>query len=155
MAGFDTSALTKRLEEKLKNFKKVSGQTGGVLQRAVLPIYKNAQMKRWQTANTSEGVGGKWAPIKDKKYAKRKLVKYASYPGGGRKLMVATSELSAAAALSKFDHASVILSGSRLTITIKLPYASFVNEVRDFTHFGPITTDKIKAEIKKYVVKNT
>jgi hypothetical protein len=65
----------------------------GFLQRNVLDAYRNAQRKRWDTQNASE-IGLPVWPSLNERYAKMKLVKYRNFEGQGRKMMIATNNLS-------------------------------------------------------------
>jgi hypothetical protein len=67
---------------------------GSYAQRVILPLFKQAQLDRWESENSSQGE--QWVPL-NPHYAKRKRLKFASYPGAGSKLMIATDTLRQAA----------------------------------------------------------
>ena len=60
------------------------------IKKAVIPMYSNAQRKRFQTENESEGE--KWLPITKETLA-YKLKHFGSYAGGGTKTLIRTGVL--------------------------------------------------------------
>lgn len=110
----------------------------------VFNMYKEAQAKRWMTENKSEG--DRWKKLSPN-YRKWKEKKYAKFPGGGKKLMIATNTLSRAAMGRDASGFRKIVTKNRLTISIstdKIKYASDVAKFRPYMKFGDKTKEKIK-----------
>jgi hypothetical protein len=124
----------------------------GYLGRVVYPEILNIQGRRWATENASQG--DQWIPIMPD-YARRKLRRYQSYPGGGRKLLVATDTLRQAMTNTKggtgdkYHHR--ILTNREVGFYITVPYAGFVDKVRDITSLTKQQIDGFAKGFAKYI----
>jgi hypothetical protein len=98
------------------------------------PLYQNAQIERWESQNATQGET--WAPITPV-YAKQKKKKFASYPGAGTVLMVATEELYRAARGE--GNSLKMADDTMLRVSIDLdalPYAKYPGVMRPFMLFS-------------------
>lgn len=118
--------------------------------RQIYPMYQLAQKNRWVTENASEN--GQWREL-NAEYVKYKKKKYAGYPGGGTKKVIATGKLVAAATgegpgLNKFITANQM----RLAIDLgQIPYAKYVANEFPIMSFGPQTIGLMKSAIASYI----
>jgi hypothetical protein len=120
------------------------------LNRYLYPKYQQAQIERWQTANQSQRE--EWRALTPQ-YKKRKIKKFASYPGGGQVLMVATSRLSMAA--QGRDGALKIVTDRTMTVGVDLgvlPYAKYPGAVRPFMTFSDETIQDWVDGVARYVM---
>jgi hypothetical protein len=139
--------------------------------------YQNAQKKRFMTENASEGAP--WAAL-NSKYAVGKLKMYKRFPGGGRRMLIATNALSNAVTGSDPTLSRKLAEPRRLTIGIdaqavadmreklmgqvvsrrpsKKPkkdaktYAQWVNEKRPFMNFGATTRMQIRQGLRAFIL---
>lgn len=146
--------ITKALEGMISR----ANLSRGYLDRVVYKQYQNAQRKRWETENTSET--GQWAsyiPDKDGvlKYPTYKLKKFASSPGGGSKMMIASGKLFAAAVGPGEGHLKEV--GERSLVvgidTGSVPYAEYPAEKRPIMEFSPATITEWLEGMRDYVMK--
>lgn len=116
--------------------------------REIVPTYINAQVKRWESENTTET--GQWDRL-DKSYEAYKKVKYAAYPEQGGRMLVATGDMLKAVTLQGgvVNHGAYLPEPGTFHVQIISPYASYVNELRDFSTFGHDTIEKIKKIVAK------
>lgn len=122
-------------------------------------MYLNAQRKRWQTENLSEG--NKWPSyeqtFKDNKsaeaYRKMKLRKFASFPGGGKKMMIATGTL-LMSVLGQGKGSRKIVTDRSLIVGTSIEYAKWVNINRPIFEFKDLK-QKIKKEFQRWMMKGT
>lgn len=122
------------------------------LNTVVVRQYQDAQMKRFQTENESEGAT--WVPLTPR-YLAQKLIKYAESPGGGRKMLIATGRLSDAA-LMRGEGYYKIVDNRSIRIGIDdgmIPYAKYVARTRPFMTFGSDTLAQMRAGIKNFIRK--
>lgn len=119
------------------------------LNSVVLPYVLERQKERFGSENTSEG--SRWQSI-EASYAQRKRKRYANFPGGGEKILVATGRLAFAAGGEPRESGDFekITSGSGILIRIGVPYAPYQNPVRPFTTFSDVTHSTIKQMIISY-----
>lgn len=137
--------ITKYLSEMLKRAQKVDGWLNRVGYREIIRV----QRKRWQTENKSEGK--QWKPLKTEKYKRLKLRKYRDYPGGGRKLLIATARLvQSMTGDEKRDHYKLVIK-SRLEVGTFVPYAKYVQEQRDIVGLSSETKSRLKKDLKDYL----
>lgn len=123
----------------------------GFLNRNIYRMYQNAQRDRWITENQSEG--RQWDKLSPG-YSKYKPKKYANYPGGGRKMMIATGRL-AAAAQGKSPELYKIATNKQLILTIKgIEYASHADESRTISKWSNETMDKMYKAISDFAFHN-
>lgn len=137
-------------------------QADGALQRVVYPALfvgdNSMQGVRWKTEGASEG--RPWAPLSSA-YAKLKLRKFAKYPGGGRKLLVATNRL-LNANIGKPDESGdithMVMNGV-LYVRLGVPYARFVHRYgkdargaikRDIQTISSKTYQSVKDRVRAY-----
>lgn len=139
------SGITDRLEFMSKR----SNAMQGFLNTVVYKEYQNAQRKRWITENSSEGNG--WKAISSE-YAAIKRKKWASAPGGGTKLLIASGRLYQSVIGPSNDHRKITTNTS-ISIFSTVPYADYVNQERDFTNFGPEFKQRIMDKLQAYMFK--
>lgn len=116
--------------------------------RVVRPTYQNAQRKRFQTENTSEG--NQWDEL-NPKYAKYKLKKFAGFPGGGRKINIATGKMMSSLILEESSSFSEIATNFSYIITFDVPYMKYVDEVRPVLQFRDEFYSEIKSKLRAYL----
>jgi len=119
------------------------------LARNVYKQYQKAQMKRWQTQGSSGT--GQWAELSEA-YAATKRVKFASYPGHGVTLLVATNRLQKSVIGTSGEHRLMVAERS-IRIATVVPYAEYVNDARQFEKLGEKTTREILNGIKRFLAK--
>lgn len=121
-------------------------------------IYATRQRQRWMTAGGSER--NEWAAL-DGRYVYRKWQKFATYPGSGQKLLIATSRLLASVLPPserrqeigmKPDEFSKVPGRRRIQFGTRNPYAEFVNEKRNFTDWSPDSRLAFANDYKKYLM---
>lgn len=120
----------------------------GYLDRVVYPTYQNIQRERWASENASQGSA--W-PALSAQYAGQKVKKYASFPGGGTKMMIATKRLFNSVVGDTLDEHRKIISDHQLQIYTTVPYAPYANQARQFTTFSEDEIRKIKSDIVNYL----
>lgn len=113
-------------------------------------IYQNAQRDRWMTVNNSQGK--EWKEL-DELYAERKRRVYATYEGGGTKILVATGRLFKAVIGTGRGHKKIVTNKS-LYIATSVEYAGFVDEVRTFTTWGSPFRQKVMKAITDFIQFN-
>jgi hypothetical protein len=136
----------------------IDKQLDGALQTIVYPFLfegdQSVQARRWMSQGASEGYP--WKPL-NKSYAKYKLKRYASYPGGGSKLLVAKSRLLGANTGRPTQGGDInkLIQNGTLYVRVAVPYAGYVNSDREIKRFSPETyravTDKVKQYMKQKV----
>lgn len=119
-----------------------------VLNRTIYKMYQEAQIKRWDTENTSEG--RRWTRLSEP-YRLRKLKKYANYPYGGTRILIATGTLLQSVVGGSQKYHRKIVRRDGLTIHTTVPYAPDVAEKRPFMEFSRKTTASWQREILKYL----
>jgi hypothetical protein len=143
--------LEKNIENDLLQMVRRAHDFRGLFNRVLYPMFKKAQLARWSTENSSEGQ--KWAPL-NAKYREYKLDKFKeSPPYNGTKMLIATNRLIDSVIGPSADHRKIV-EPKRLIISTTVPYAKYVNEKRNFTHFGRITENRILNVVRLYVMKN-
>jgi hypothetical protein len=120
------------------------------LNRIVYKQYQNAQRERWMSENASEGTP--WKAL-NPQYAKRKQIKFASYPGQGTKMLIATGQLQKdVIGPSSGGHRKLVTNKS-IEVSWTTPYASYVEEVRPFAEFGDKTMATIYDGLAKFIIE--
>lgn len=152
-------ALTSRLDGILNRAKSSQGAAA-----RIYPLYQQLQTKRFSTQNASEGKA--WAPLQSE-YAKYKLKRYGKYPGGGRKLLIATSTLAGAvigpgSPFQGIDKHVALFKPYSLQISVQeggnnaagkpFNYPSFVANRRPFMDFSKESIEKMKSVLTKYLI---
>lgn len=128
------------------------------------PLYQALQTKRFMTQNASEGDA--WPPLTSE-YAKYKEKKYGKYPGGGRKMLIATSTLAGAvigpgSPFEGTDKHRAIFKPYSMEISVAMGgvnaagrpfnYPTHVAVDRPFMEFSPESVEKMKTELQKYLI---
>lgn len=123
--------ISKRLDEIVKRGR----DPAAFMERVVYPLYIKGQMKRWMSEGASDGMGSleRWAPL-NAKYKASKLRRFASAPGGGTKMLIASGRLYQAA--TGGSGIIKLVTGSSITIAVDVPYAKYVNARRNFWKFS-------------------
>lgn len=130
----------------------------------IYPLYQKLQTERFMSENASEG--SSWNSLTSK-YAEAKLKSFRSYPGGGRKLLIATSSLAGAVIGpgSPFkgteNHIAVFTRYSmRILVNVsgenaagkRFDYPQYVAENRPFMKFSQTSLDLMKSELSKFIL---
>ena len=134
--------VTKNLEDMIKNL----DDNRGFIKLAVIPMYSNAQRKKFQTENASEGE--QWLPITKETLA-YKLKYFGSSPGGGTKTLIRTGALYQSIFPGGDKNKTVTERRSFITAT-EVKYAEYVNQIRPIFKFKSLTKD-IKAKYIEYL----
>lgn len=142
------NGATKKLQDMVNR----ANDPRAFLNRVIYPMYQNFQRERWMTENVSET--GKWPPL-NSKYASYKLKAFGGFPGGGRKMMIATGKLfnsvvggdggSAAQGHNK------IVTKNELKIFTTVEYAADANDFRPFAKFSRGSMRDVSKALKKYL----
>lgn len=119
--------LSGGLGDQIKKYLDRARLVDGYINRVIYPTYQRRQRKRYQTEGASEGV--KW-PALNAQYAAYKLKKFSSYPGGGRKMMIATGRMKDSVIGPGADHRKIGPSRGRLEVYWTTPYAVYTEDVR-------------------------
>jgi len=153
MGATSLTAMSRGIEEYLDGMVKRANLIPGYLTRVVYKQYQKSQRDRWQQENDGpDWEGGRWKPLSSA-YAKRKLVKYSRFPGGGRKLLIATGRLSKGVIGPSPEHQRVV-EGNRLRINTSVPYAVYVDAVRPFSTWSPVFYSRIYKGLEDYLLKS-
>jgi hypothetical protein len=122
----------------------------GWLNRVAYPMLVQIQRYRWESENLSEG--GQWVALKPE-YATRKLKKFADYPGGGRKILIATGRLvQGMTGDNKSDHYKLVTDTS-LEVGTTVSYAKYVDEKRTITRLSSNTIQALRESLSKYITR--
>lgn len=142
------TTLENRVQKRLDGMLDRAKSMKAFLNTKVYTIYKLKQVQRWQTEGSSEGSG--WHALSSG-YAEYKRRRYAKYPYGGSRMLIATGRLFKAVVGPSQDHRKVV-TNTMLSIGIatggKFYYPIYVNDVRPFD----VWSDRTLKEIKKVVV---
>lgn len=141
------SFVSNGVDKLIKKLTDRSNKIDAGLARDVTTMFSNAQRKRWMTEGGSEGKT--WDRL-NPTYEKYKRTRYAGFPGGGRKLLIATGQLVAASTGVDTKYFARLIDKNRITFVIKVPYAKYVNEHRDFIKFSPATRKKIVKRLAEW-----
>lgn len=141
------------VEDRLKGMITRGKSVSAYMNRVLLKEYKDAQNERWQTQGASQEK--QWAPLSPL-YVRQKKKRFASFPGGGNKMMVATSRLSAGALGLDSQYYYKIVTDNSFIFGINLgalPYAKYPGVRRPFMSFSDNTLKKWMDGIANYVGK--
>jgi hypothetical protein len=134
----------------------IEKQIDGFLSREIYPYLfvgdTSKQAQRWMSQGASEG--RMWRPL-NSSYAKEKLKRFAKYPGGGTKLLIATGRLFGAMTgrpESSGDLNKMVQNGT-LYVRIGVPYAKFVHNKRDIITFSGETYAEMRGMLKRYLAR--
>jgi hypothetical protein len=133
--------------------------------RKIYPLYQKLQTERWETQNTSEG--SSWPAYKSKKYAEYKIRKYSDRPGGGRKMLIATSTLAGAvighgspfegtdkhiAVFTKYSMQIKVSQSGTNAEGKPFDYPQYVAMTRPFMVFSKKSMQLMKDELRKFIL---
>jgi phage gpG-like protein len=116
---------------KLQKMVEAMDDNRAFIKRAVIPMYSNAQRKRFVTENRSEG--DQWLPIKQSTL-NYKLKNFSDYPGGGKKMLIRTGDLYKSLFPGGDKNKTLVEKRSFVTLT-EVDYAKYVDEVRPLMEF--------------------
>lgn len=150
MAGAKLTIGENAIANLYEKIKDRTARAGAAMARDAYQIYVNAQRKRWMTENASEG--SKWKALADTPYKKYKPKRFVAYPGGGRKLMIATSNLVKSVVGDDRTYHKLLIEERSITIATTLPYAKYVAEVRPIFEFSEETKKKIREKMVEYIL---
>lgn len=156
MAKASIKSLNNNIRKHLDEMMEKATHLRGFMERVVYPSYLKAQMKRWMTEGRSDGHGDlpPWQPL-SARYKAWKLKRWASAPGGGTKMMIASGRLFQAAMNQGPGHRKIVTDRS-LIVGIDpgvVPYAKYVNAERPFFIFSDEMMDGLKDKYKKFVTE--
>jgi hypothetical protein len=118
------------------------------LNRYAYPEILNVQLQRWQTEGASEGV--QWESL-NPDYARSKLKRFANYPGGGRKMLIATGRLYESMT-GRSTESRKLVEENRITLASTVPYGGYVDDKRDITTLRDDTVERFADELLKYLM---
>jgi len=118
------------------------------LNRYAYPEILKVQLKRWQTEGSSEGE--RWESL-NPDYAKSKLKRFGTYPGGGRKMLIATGRLYQSMT-GRSSEGRKLVENTKLTLASTVPYGGYVDDKRDITTLSDSTVERFAEELLKYLV---
>ena len=137
------------IEDQMKKMLDRSNRMQAYLDRIVYRQYQNAQRERWITENASEGTP--WAAL-NKRYKEYKKKAFASYPGGGSKMLIATGELFKSVIGPGGSHRKTA-TDKQLAIYWTTPYAVAVGDIRPFNVFSQKTMNGIYSGLAKFIIE--
>lgn len=145
------TSISKTIEKRLEAMVEQARMTRAFLERVVYQEYLKAQRKRWMTEGASDGWGAleKWKPL-NAKYAAWKKRRFASAPGGGTKMLIASMRLFNAV-IGKGDGHKKLISDKSIVIGVDVPYAKYVNSARPFFVFSDEMMDGLRDKYKKFI----
>jgi hypothetical protein len=142
--------ITQSLNEMVSRGRSVSSY----LNRVLVKKFQQHQLDRWASEGASEGE--QWESI-NREYAKRKIKKFAGFPGGGTRMMVATGHLSSGAQMKDNAYFFKIVTDTSFQVNINtsaLAYAPFAALARPYMEFSDDTISDWKKGIRDYICKN-
>lgn len=143
--------VTDSVTEHLMSLIDRSRASQGYFARNVYRDYQNSQRERWRTEGQSEGY--QWEQI-DPEYRKRKLKRFASYPGAGSKMMIATSKLQGSViGLGEYGTSNhrALFANTYMEVSTTLSYAPYVAEKRTIMDFAEKTIDEWERKLTDFV----
>lgn len=159
-ASFKTvyNSVNKKLEAMVTRGKSPSG----FLVATVWPSYLNYQRRRWETRNASSG-SSQWPVPKYRKWKAENYSRWSNWKSvrnrmsetgmaaRGTKDMIYTGQLFESMTLKNKKYGRRVIQGNTMTIGTTLPYASKVNETRDFVSFDKRFIDDLKMKYFRYM----
>lgn len=133
----------------LKGLQQREKALAGYLNRNVLEQYRNLQRKRWMTENTSEGK--EWAKL-NPTYAAWKKKRFATYPGGGTKKLIASGTLFLSV-IGPGKGFRKVTTPRSLFLATTIEYAPHVNELRPFTEWSKRSQKEIVDGVARFIFK--
>jgi hypothetical protein len=149
MPGAKLTKVLSGIEDQLKAMLDRKGRMQAYLNRNVYKQYQNARRTQWATQGASEG--DRWEN-NPPKYADYKTRKFAAYPGGGRKVLIATGRLMQSVIGPGEDHRKVA-TNEYIAINWTTPYAVAVGEARPYADLGRETMDEIYDGLAKFLME--
>ncbi len=169
-------ATESRIIGRLQSYIHKARDARALLNGPILQVYKNAQLKRFETENTSET--GQWKPLSTKPlkpwwisnkedrsaeveawesggYAAAKRFIYKDYPGSGEKLMIGTGKTYKGLTGDVSSGFKKVVTTRSLVISLDdatVPYAKYAALERPFMSFGTDTIEKIQEMIREYMM---
>lgn len=151
MAKLSLVKTSSGIEQSLEGMISRGKSVAAFLNRVTFAQYKQAQLRRWETENTSEGKH--WEDL-NPAYAKRKLKRCSTFPGGGKKIMIATGTL-VSAATGQSGALLKVVSNSGIQVRIDssaIKYAPYPGIKRPFMQFGYDTESRMVEDVVKYMM---
>lgn len=120
--------------------------------RVLEPMYVQAQLDRWRTENKSDySSGGGWAALDPQsRYAKTKPMRFAGYPGAGRKLMIAKNILQESATLRN-DQGRVVTGETTYIVSTTVYYAEYADRSRSISQFSDKFYEDVRDKMTAYI----
>ena len=145
------------IEDRLKGMLTRAGLLASFMQRVTLQDYIDAQKRRFETKNSSEGAT--WKSLNEQ-YAERKARDFADAPGGGKEIMIRTGNLYFNA-IGRGSGFRKEITNSKFIVGIDpagaldpktgKEYVQYAAEVRPFMEFSELTLSKWRKKIADYV----
>lgn len=151
MAGKGISVVEDKVSGRLNQMINSLGFKRQYLQTRALPKYFKAQRQRFITENATQGT--RWEPLNDV-YAAYKKKKFADFPGGGRKMMIATGRLMQSLTSAESPDFRKLVTDSALIVSTAVEYAKYPAETRPIMEFNQAFVDDIKADYKQWLLKS-
>jgi hypothetical protein len=145
-------AKRRGIEKNLQEMINRASSMAPFFNKNVYAQYQNVQRKRWMTENQSEAGTPAW-PELNSTYKKWKVVKYASSPGRGTKMMIATDTLRKSV-IGPGEGFRKIVTPRSLTIATTIQYAEHADKARTFSKYSPETMREFYAMIGDFIFKN-
>jgi len=141
--------VTAGITKYLKGLRQRERALEGYLNRNVLRQYQNLQRKRWITENVSEGK--EWAKL-NPTYAAWKKKRFATYPGGGTKKLIASGTLFVSV-IGPGKGFRKVTTPRSLYLATTIEYARHVNEARPFDQWSDRSRKEILNGISRFIFK--
>lgn len=152
--GASLTTLVDGITEKINAMVKRANTLPQFFQRNLKRRYLDAQKKRWMSENeTAEVDGGKWKEL-EPTYAAKKLTRFKGYPGGGRKMLIATNRL-VDSILARSTEYREVTGDKSWIVSTTVPYAGYVDEKRTITEFSKDFYHGINKDLVTYVKEGT
>jgi len=153
MAKAGIIQLSSNIEKRLKEMVQQANRTRDFLERVVYKTYLKAQMKRWMSEGRSDGFGSLpgWKAL-NAQYAEQKKVRFAEFPGRGKKMLIATNRLFNATTGKGPGHKKIV-SEKSVIVGVDVPYAKYVNADRPFFIFSDEMMTGLKNKYRKFVTE--
>lgn len=118
------------------------------IKKYLKPFYIDAQRDRFESKNVSQGA--EWAPL-NPQYEKYKLKKFAGFPGGGRKINVATGRLYRTLTFQEPNSVKELVEDKTWIVIFDVPYGTFVDKARPVLKFNYAFRRDIREKFVKYM----
>lgn len=154
MANTGISEVENNVRDSLEGMISRGRSVSTYLNRVIFRKFQKEQNERWQTQNASQGES--WNSL-NPVYERYKKKKFASYEGGGSKMMIATGKLSQGARAVDPSYFYKLISDTQFIIGINtgtVAYAGYAGDARPFMSFSDDTLIEWKSGIRDYITKN-